>query len=230
MGSIASIAMPEPPGPATALPELRLVLAVSLDGRLAPPCGGAAQLGGPGDRRALEEALAWADGCLIGGRTLRLHGCTCLIREPELIAQRQRQGRSPQPAAVVVSRSGRFEPHLRFFAQPLQRRLLQPPPLPLPVPAGFAAVQPLASWPEALATLAADGLQRLLLLGGAELAASLLAQQLVDQLQLTLCPQLLGGAHNWLPAGVALPVQGWQLLEQRPLGGDELLVRYGRRP
>ena len=48
-------------------PSLRLVLAVSLDGRLAPPEGGAAQLGGRGDRRVLEEALAWADGCLVAG-------------------------------------------------------------------------------------------------------------------------------------------------------------------
>jgi len=214
---------------AAAPPELRLVLAVSLDGRLAPPAGGAAQLGGAGDRRALEEALAWADGCLIGGRTLRLHGCTCLIREPGLLALRQRQGRPPQPAAVVVSRSGRFEPQLRFFAQPLQRWLLLPPPVPLQAPAGFAAVQPLDAWPAALAALAAAGLRRLVLLGGAELAASLLALQLVDQLQLTLCPQLLGGVHSWLPAGVAVPAQGWQLLEQRPLGGDELLLRYGRR-
>ena len=50
------------PVPTPERPRLRLVLAVSLDGRLAPPQGGAAQLGGPGDRRVLEEALAWADG------------------------------------------------------------------------------------------------------------------------------------------------------------------------
>lgn len=212
------------------LPELRLVLAVSLDGRLAPPDGGAAQLGGSGDRRVLEEALAWADGCLIGGRTLRLHGCTCLIRDPDLLAQRQRQGRSLQPTAVVVSRSGSFEPHLRFFGQPLRRLLLLPPPLPASAPAGFAAVQPLTSWPAALAALAADGLGRLVLLGGAELAGELLALQLVDQLQLTLCPQLLGGAHSWVPAGVKPPSQGWHLLEHRPLGADEVLLRYGRRP
>lgn len=206
------------------------MLAVSLDGRLAPPGGGPAQLGGAGDRRVLEEALAWADACLIGGRTLRLHGCTCLIRDPDLLKQRQRQGRIPQPVAVVVSRSGGFDPQLRFFGQPLQRWLLQPPPLPAPAPAGFTAVQPLGSWPEALAALASSGLQRLVLLGGAELAAGLLALQLVDQLQLTLCPQLLGGDHSWLPAGVDLPAQDWQLLEQRPLGGHELLLRYGRRP
>ena len=102
-------------------PELRLVLAVSLDGRLAPPSGGAAQIGGPGDRRVLEEALAWADACLIGARTLRLHGSTCLVRQPDLLEQRSRQGRPPQPAAVVVSRSGSLDPSLCFFSQPLQR-------------------------------------------------------------------------------------------------------------
>ena len=71
-----------------ALPELRLVLAVSLDGRLAPAGGGPAQLGGTGDRRVLEEALAWADGCLIGAETLRLHGSTCIIHGADLLADR----------------------------------------------------------------------------------------------------------------------------------------------
>ena len=50
-------------------PLVRLVLAVSLDGRLAPPSGGAAQLGGAGDRRVLEQALAWSDAVLIGAGT-----------------------------------------------------------------------------------------------------------------------------------------------------------------
>ena len=149
-------------------PELRLVLAVSLDGRLAPPSGGAAQIGGPGDRRVLEEALAWADACLIGGRTLRLHGSSCLIRQLDLLEQRSRQGLPPQPAAVVVSRSGSFDPSLRFFSQPLQRWLLGPERL--EPPAGFHVALPLETWHQALAALAARGLQRLVLLGGAELA------------------------------------------------------------
>ncbi|MEY4297956.1 MAG: hypothetical protein RLZZ423_1135 [Cyanobacteriota bacterium] len=217
--------------------ELRLVLAVSLDGRLAPAGGGAAQIGGSGDRRVLEDALAWADGCLIGARTLRLHGCTCLIHRPELLEQRRRQGRSPQPAALVVSRQARFDPGLRFFRQPLQRWLLSPDPAaqacegsPAPPPPGFAAVQPLKAWPGALRDLAAAGLRRLVLLGGADLAGQLLAADLVDQLQLTLCPQLLGGPHSWLPAGLDLSSSRWTLLEQRCLEGDELLLRYGRSP
>ncbi len=207
------------------------MLAVSLDGRLAPPAGGAAQLGGAGDRRVLEEALAWADAVLIGARTLRLHGSTCLIHRPELLEQRRRAGRSPQPMAVVVSRSGQLDPALPFFRQPLRRGLLRPhaPGAAPPRPSGFDEGWPLGTWPEALAALGASGLDRLVLLGGAELAGALLALDLVEQLQLTLCPLLLGGPHSWLPEGVALPAAGWELQEQQPLGEGELLLRYGRR-
>jgi 5-amino-6-(5-phosphoribosylamino)uracil reductase len=209
-------------------PELRLVLAVSLDGRLAPAQGGAAQLGGPGDRRVLEEALAWADGCLIGARTLRLHGCSCLIHAPDLLEERRRQGRPDQPAALVVSRRADFDPGLRFFSQPLERWLLTPVPSSAVPPPGFAAVQALHSWPDTLRELAGTGLQRLVLLGGADLAGQLLDANLVDQMQLTLCPQLLGGPHSWLPAGLDLAASRWSLLELRPLEGEELLLRYAR--
>lgn len=219
---------------------LRLVLAVSLDGRLAPAAGGAAQLGGSGDRRALEEALAWADGALIGAETLRRHRSTCLIRAADLLAERQYQGQAAQPTALVVSRSARFPAEMQFWQQPLQRWLVLPESAPLAAatrsapPAGFHRQLLLQSWPQLLAALAAEGLERLVLLGGAALAGALLAEGLVDELQLTVCPLLLGGAHNWLPAAPLLPgpltaAGGWQLLEQRPLGDDELLLRYRRR-
>ncbi|MEB3172871.1 MAG: RibD family protein [Cyanobacteriota bacterium] len=214
-------------------PQTLLVLAISLDGRLAPASGGAAQLGGPPDRRVLEEALAWADGCLIGANTLRLHGSTCLIRAADLLAQRQVQGRSPQPLAVAVSRTGVLPPDLAFFNQPLERWLLMPAgaaPLPPSPQAGFARQLPLLSWPETLQTLHGAGLERLVVLGGAQLAASLLQTDSIDALQLTLCPQLLGGPHTWVPAEALLPhgLSGWRLAQQRPLGGDELLLRYER--
>ena len=64
--------------------------------------------------------------------------------------------------------------------------------------------------------------------GGARLAASLLALDLVDGIQLTLVPRLLGGGHGWLPLA-PLPAPGpWALEESRPLGQGELLLRYGR--
>jgi 5-amino-6-(5-phosphoribosylamino)uracil reductase len=219
-------------------PQLRLVLAVSLDGRLAPAEGGAAQLGGPGDRRVLEEALAWADGCLIGAETLRLHGSTCLIRAPDLLEQRHLAARPPQPAALVVSRSGRIPAQLPFFQQPIERWLLAPartasvPDQPSDQSQGqapgFQRHLPLEPWPRLLACLAAEGLERLLVLGGARLAASLLREVLIDELQLTLCPQVLGGPHSWVPLQEAFARSHWRLQETRPLGGDELMLRYAR--
>lgn len=221
------------------------MLAVSLDGRLAPPGGGAAQLGGVGDRRALEEALAWADATLIGAETLRRHGTTCLIHAPDLLATRAAQGRSAQPAALLLSRSGCLPADLPFWRQPLQRWWLRPAATSLvdgdkaghlpqerfpDSPPHCQRVQAFSSWRQLRADLAAEGIDRLVLLGGADLAGQLLADDQVDELQLTLCPLLLGGPHTWLPGSLNPGLQRWTLLEQRPLGGDELLLRYCRIP
>jgi len=212
--------------PGLPVPSLRLVLAVSLDGRLAPPGGGAAQLGGPGDRCVLEEALAWADGCLIGAETLRRHGSTCLIHAPNLLAQRAAAGRSDQPVAVVVTRTARIPAELPFWQQPLQRWLLAPAGAsPLP---GCQRQLGLEDWSSALSALQAAGLERLVVLGGATLAAGLLAEGWIEELQLTLCPQVLGGPHSWVPLQAAIQAGVWRLDEHRRLEGDELLVRYRR--
>jgi len=214
-----------------ARPSTRLVLAVSLDGRLAPPQGGAAQIGGRGDRRLLEEALAWADGALLGAETLRRHGTTCLIHAPDLLAARAAEGRSPQPVALVASRSGVIPRALPFFQQPLERWLVAPAPVAAGAEAlGFTRGVAMGGWPAALLQLAGLGVQRLVVLGGAALAGALLAERLLDELQLTVCPRLLGGPHTWVPTGLPLEPSLWELREQRALQGGELLLRYGAGP
>ena len=208
------------------------MLAVSLDGRLAPPSGGAAQLGGSADRRVLEEALAWSDAVLIGAGTLRAHHSSCVIRDWDLLNQRQVQGRSPQPAALVVSREVGFPLEWPFFRQPFERHLLSAGDGSAP---GFQSCCRLSScWSETLNDLASKGWCRLVLLGGAVLTHSLLAQDVVDELQLTLSPRILGGSFNWLlQSDTPLPVslassQAWSLLEARSLADNELLVHYRR--
>ena len=59
---------------------VKLVLASSIDGRIAYPEGGKTQLGQSGDRLVLEEALTWSDGILMGGQTLRDHQSICVIK------------------------------------------------------------------------------------------------------------------------------------------------------
>jgi 5-amino-6-(5-phosphoribosylamino)uracil reductase len=203
-----------------------------LDGRLAPASGGAAQLGGAGDRHVLEQALAWADAVLIGAGTLRAHRCTCLIHEPQLLAQRKQEGRPLQPTALVVSRRPDFGLEWPFFQQALERELLTPDRIALD---GFSAIHRLQpSWEITLVELAALGFHRLVLLGGAGLCASLLEADQVDELQLTLSPCLLGGRFSWIPSeGCSMPLalsqpDAWTLLSADRLSGNELLVRYGR--
>ena len=212
-------------------PWVRLVLAVSLDGRLAPPEGGPAQLGGDGDRRALEQALEWADACLIGAGTLRAHESTCVIRDPQLRQKRVEQGRSPQPVVVVVSRQAEFLWSWRFFEQPLQRWLLSPK----PPSQGFERWVPLGkTWRENLDELASLDLQRIVLLGGAGLVADMLQLDVVDELQLTFVPVVLGGGNSWVSLSVSDLSQelsnpvSWRLANAQPLGEGELLVRYLR--
>jgi 5-amino-6-(5-phosphoribosylamino)uracil reductase len=213
-------------------PSVRLVLAVSLDGRLAPPSGGPAQLGGAGDRQVLEQALAWSDAALIGAGTLRAHRCTCLIHEQQLLSQRKQDGRPLQPAAFVVSRHPDFCLDWPFFQQALERHLLTPD---LVSAEGFSATHRLQpSWDSTLVELAALGFHRLVLLGGAGLCGSLLEADQVDELQLTLSPRLLGGGFSWIPShGFSLPPalsqpDAWTLISADQLSGSELVVRYGR--
>ena len=211
-------------------PRLRLVLAVGLDGRLAPPQGGAVRLGGPADRRVLEECLAWADACLVGAGTLRVHGGTCLIHGEDLLRQRRRQHRSSQPHLLVVSRQGQLDGALSVFRQPLERWWLAPGQTRLDqAPPWFQGVIPLPHWQGLPQAMGEKGWQRLVVLGGAQLATTLAAHDLLHELHLTVCPQLLGGGHLWLQDGVLIPQNRWCPVESRPLGDGEWLCRWRRQ-
>ena len=212
-------------------PQLRLVLAVSLDGRLAPPQGGAAKLGGAADRRVLEECLAWADACLVGAGTLRVHGSTCLIHGEDLLRQRQHRQRSRQPHLLVVSRQGRLDGALPVFRQPLEHWWLAPGQTSVDrAPPWCRGVVPLPHWQGLPQAMARKGWRRLVVLGGAQLATTLVTHDLLHELHLTLCPQLLGGGRLWLQDGVSLPPNLWHPVESRPLGGGEWLCRWRRQP
>jgi 5-amino-6-(5-phosphoribosylamino)uracil reductase len=158
-----------------------------------------------------------------------------LIHDAGLLQARRLEGRSPQPIAIAVSRSGHFPAALPFFRQPLERWLLRagaavaaPPTSP---PFGFHRYGGFPTWAEALAWLMDHRIERIVVLGGATLATSLLEKGLVDELQLTLVPRLLGGPHLWVPSSALWDGAGdgdsWHLVEHRRLAdGEEILVRF----
>jgi 5-amino-6-(5-phosphoribosylamino)uracil reductase len=136
-----------------------------------------------------------------------------------------RSGGGEPQATISLSNGG-------FFGQPLERWLLAPK---APTQ-GFDRWIPLgSSWPDRLRALRSFGVRRLVLLGGASLAAELLQADCVDALQLTLVPTLLGGAHTWLPVEQGLlPVQmmglgAWGCDGVEDLGDGEMMLRYRRQ-
>jgi diaminohydroxyphosphoribosylaminopyrimidine deaminase/5-amino-6-(5-phosphoribosylamino)uracil reductase len=81
---------------------------------------------------------------------------------------------------------------------------------------------------EELETLAAEGVQSLLLEGGPTLAAAFLEQDLVDKLLVFIAPKLSGEGPGML-AGLPGPAQLTRL-EARLIGEDVLLQAYVREP
>jgi len=55
------------------------------------------------------------------------------------------------------------------------------------------------------------------------------AARLLDELQLTVCPTLLGGPNLWLPADAwSDPSMRWAVMEHQQLEGGEQLLHYVR--
>jgi 5-amino-6-(5-phosphoribosylamino)uracil reductase len=86
-------------------------------------------------------------------------------------------------------------------------------------------------WQQILEILYEMGIQHLAVLGGGTLVASLVEQNVIDELHLTVCPLLLGGRHTPTPVdGVGLPIALATKLEliQVKTAGDEVFLHYRR--
>ena len=214
---------------------VKLVLASSIDGRIAYPEGGKTNLGQSGDRLALEESLAWSDGILMGGQTLRDHQSICIIKNKALLKQRISEGKNAQPIALIASNQKIFPTNWLFFQQPLPRWLLQKPNSKndTMTPNGFdKKINLKINWRTSLYDLSQEGIKRIVLLGGANLISAFLLEDLIDELQITITPYLLGGDYCWVSSnlksvnGIMNRKNNWILKESKKIGNNELLKKY----
>ena len=212
-------------------PWIKVVLAISLDGKIAISKGDKNRIGGIGDREVLEDSLAWSDAIIMGGGTLRAHRNTCLIHKSNLIQERIKQGRQSQPISLVVSNQENYSINWPFFKQPIKRWLISSN----NHSTGYERLIPMhKNWSETLSKLSEEGLSRLVLLGGAKLVSSFLKEDQIDELQLTFTPKLIGGDQSWIPIEKdLLPSQlsnfnSWRLKETKILVNSELLLIYVR--
>lgn len=186
---------------------MTVVLAMSLDGKIADVNRRAARFSSHVDRQHLETQIAAVDAVLFGAGTLRAYGTTLRVSHPDLLAQREQQGKPLQPVQIVCSRSAEIPSQIPFFHQPVPHWLLttqsgaerwqeQP---------GFDRILVAETntgeldWEAAFRQLASDQIQRIAVLGGGELVASLIAAELVDDLWITVCPLILGGREAPTP-------------------------------
>ena len=184
-----------------------VILAISADGKIADAVRSPARFGSAKDKAHLEQQVAASDAVLFGNGTLQAYGTTMRVISPELVKQRELQGKPPQPVQIVCSRSSQFDPNLRFFQQPVPRWLLTgqdaDTAVPFPYPMTNSKFDRIIyaktaggeiDWIDAFQQLAKFDIKGLAILGGGKLVASVLAAGLVDELWLTVCPLILGGA------------------------------------
>ncbi|MGD9896643.1 MAG: bifunctional diaminohydroxyphosphoribosylaminopyrimidine deaminase/5-amino-6-(5-phosphoribosylamino)uracil reductase RibD [Candidatus Methylacidiphilaceae bacterium] len=183
-------------------PWVMLKSAVSLDGRIGTRPGDSRWLSGSASRRMAHRLRFEADAILIGAETARTD-------DPELTVRLPGTEDKPQPWRVVTTRTGRLPEKLRLLTDPFRERTLVFQNYPLSL---------------LLEELGRRGVLRVLAEGGGKLAGSLLAEGLVDEVALFLCPMILGeGALSVEPPG-PFPGAHFRLREWRRLG-DDLFVR-----
>lgn len=214
---------------------------MTADGKISDEYGSAARFASAADKQHLERQMAQMDAVLFGAETLRAYGSSLVITQPALLAERESQGRPPQPVQIVCSATGQLDPHCRFFQQPFSRWLLTPSPEALaqwqarPQTFEHIILTPYQEdglnihWPQTLALLKQQGIHQLGLLGGGQLIASLFADDLLDFLWLTLCPYWVGGRLAPTPlGGIGLPLnqaQGLELLSAATID-QEVFLHY----
>lgn len=215
-------------------PQTVVILAMSLDGKIADAKRRKARFSSSVDQTHLEKQLASVDAAMFGAGTLRAYGTTLPIKSPDLLEWRQQQNKPPQPVHIVCSASGKIDSHLRFFRQKVPRWLLttqKAAQLWQEDPNYFERILLLEDWVSVFAKLKEYGIEKLAILGGGELIASLIEQDLIDEFCLTLCPVILGGVDAPTPVeGKGLlsnQANSWELLSSERIE-NELFLNYRR--
>ncbi len=212
----------------TGLPLVTLKVAVTLDGKLATASGDSAWVSGEEARAEVHQLRSLVDAVLVGTGTVRTD-------DPQLTA-RPATGTGRNPLRLLLDTEGTLPLSSRVFHQPdadrtvvvcaedraqaVQARLASTGARVWGVPRAPGGVVLEA----VLRRLVEEGGLHLLVEGGAQLFASLVAARLPDALVLYLSPKLLGGdAPSWLgPLGLkqmgqAVPLQ---VEDVTRVGGD----------
>jgi 5-amino-6-(5-phosphoribosylamino)uracil reductase len=184
-------------------------LAISVDGKIADARVPHKMLGTPLDRKTMQTVRKKCDIIVCGAQTLRASGRAWTVK-----------GAKRQPANAVVTASGKLDPSLPFWDDPtvirwifttrkgFDRALESAKDRAFVIMAGEEQVEA----GQILRRLKQSDYENVLVEGGGELMATFLAENLLQELHVTLTPWLLGGSGNpTLVGGAGLPE--WRALK-----------------
>ena len=200
--------------------------AISLDGRINTGEGRFTHLGTSRDHARMSQLRSQADAVLVGGATFRNWPHPALPDGPPRDDAAVRWN-------VVVSRSLRLPLLPDFLGEPRIRPLFLtlhsaiPDSFPAEVQ-GYAGPGDSLPIPWILEALARRGVQSLLVEAGGDLLFQFLAADALDELNVTLCPLVIGGNTPSLadgPGFLFAEVRRLQLLSAET-EGDEIFLRY----
>jgi 2,5-diamino-6-(ribosylamino)-4(3H)-pyrimidinone 5'-phosphate reductase len=226
--------------PASDRPFVRLNLAVTADGKIATSNRAISSFGGPRDLRHLFQLRHRTDAILCGATTINAENAD-LGPGPSYSSTR-RSTKSGFPLRVIASGRGRVNPISRLFHRPFGPIIILTT---TRIPATrLRRLESLAiavkvcgderiDLPAALAWLRSEwNVRDVLCEGGSELNAALLDDDLVDEINLTICPWIVGGrAAPTLADGRGVPnlddALTWKLDRARRLE-KEIFLTYRR--
>ena len=214
-------------------PEIILVIASSLDGRIAVPQGGESHLGSEYDRQLLNKSLTKVDATLFGSGTLKAHQSTFLIRKKNFLKNKQEISAN-QPISVIAGNSTNFSKSWSYFKQPIRRWLISSNKIIKDSKVNFDKILVYEnSWLDTLNILKKEGIKKIALLGGAKLIESFYKEDLIDEIKITICPKLIGGQYTWIPFKEKNEIfnfdNRWKIKMTKLLKTSEVFIHYTKR-
>ena len=211
------------------IPRVTIVIASSLDGRIAFPDGGESHLGSKEDRKMLDKNLSFVDATIFGLGTLKAHKSTYLIKNN--FETKEAKISKSQPISIVASNSKKFNRNWKYFRQPIRRWLISSNKVDNSLNNDFEKqVFFENSWEKTLISLKKQGINDLALLGGAKLINSFIKEDLITDIKITIVPRIIGGRYTWIPTEQTNEIFNlkrlWEIKSIKNLMNNEIHVHY----
>jgi len=195
-------------------PFVYINVAMTVDGKIDTFERRGAAISSKRDKERVDRLRASSDAVMVGGNTLLGENPKLTVKSPELRAEREAHGLSPNPVKVGIVTNAELEPDSAFLAAGPSRIVIFTTQKTSKDKIDFLREQGVEVYvhntervdlEDALHTLKVIGIQRLMVEGGATLNFELLRLGLVDEVNAYVAPVIFGGGSApTLAAGAGL--------------------------